>query len=64
MIPLMMQKDYSPKGWRKFEYGALCCCCAAVVMALTCNNDDRSRSHYGHPHVVSHALLSFSSVFL
>ena len=27
MIPLMMQKDYSPKGWRKSEYGALCCCC-------------------------------------
>eukprot|EP01043_Picozoa_sp_COSAG02_P084880 COSAG02_NODE_22633_length_745_cov_4460.947368_1_plen_22_part_10 len=22
MIPLMMQKDYSPKGWRKSEYGA------------------------------------------
>ena len=53
MIPLMMQKDYSPKGWRKSAYGALCCCCAAVVMSLTCgNDDDRSGSDFGHPHVV------------
>ena len=20
MIPLMMQKDYKPQGWRKFQY--------------------------------------------
>ena len=26
MIPLMMQKDYSPKGWRKSQYTALHFC--------------------------------------
>ena len=27
MIPLMMQKDYQPKGWREYQPGALRACC-------------------------------------
>ena len=51
MIPLMMQKDYSPKGWR--EYTALDFAEPPVFMPLTCgNDDDRSGSDFGHPHVV------------
>ncbi len=46
MIPLMMQKGYSPKGWRESEYRALCFGCAAVVMSLTCDNNDRSGSDF------------------
>ncbi len=34
MIPLMMQQDYKPNGWRKSQQQALCCD-FAVVMLLT-----------------------------
>ena len=40
MIPLMMQKDYSPKGWREFQPKALRLL-ACLVMLLTCNNYTR-----------------------
>ena len=52
MIPLMMQRDYSPKGWRKSQYRALrllSCCRHAVDVR---DNDDRSGSDFGHTHVV------------
>jgi hypothetical protein len=41
MIPLMMQKDYQPKGWREYQLGALRIIMLLVaghcLMPLTCD---------------------------
>ena len=42
MIPLMMQKDYQPKGWREYQLGALRIIMLLLVaghclMPLTCD---------------------------
>ncbi len=53
MIPLMMQKDYQPKGWRESWLGALRICYQFVVIPLTCDTTTRcSGPAVGHSHVV------------
>ena len=34
MIPLMMQKDYKPQGWRKPQPIALCVVCPYVAIVM------------------------------
>ena len=35
MIPLMMQQDYAPKGWRESQPQDVLCLCNPVDMLLT-----------------------------
>jgi hypothetical protein len=51
MIPLMMQSDYQPKGWRKSRYRALCLSCRRDAVDVR-DNDDCSGSDVGHAVVV------------
>ena len=51
MIPLMMQKDYRPQGWRKSKFNVLRLV-LRTIMALTCNHATASGPHHGDEAVV------------
>ena len=51
MIPLMMQQDYAPKGWRKSHIDMLCLC-NPVDMLLTWKHFARSGPDHGDEAVV------------
>ena len=46
MIPLMMQQDYAPKGWRKSHRDTLCLC-NTVDMLVTRDHVARSGPDHG-----------------
>ena len=47
MIPLMMQQDYAPKGWRKSQHQIVLCLCNPVDMLLTWDHFARSGPDHG-----------------
>ena len=51
MIPLMMQKDYRPQGWRKSRQQVVRSCDNAVML-LTCDYSAGSGPDHGHANVV------------
>ena len=61
MIPLMMQKDYAPKGWRKivimqsvgFATMLFSAQSVATVVSLTCDGSTCSWADHGYKAVVS-----------
>ena len=52
MIPLMMQENYQPKGWRKFRYQVLRLVFDVVAMFLTWDHSAGSGPDHGHEVVV------------
>ena len=53
MIPLMMQENYKPQGWRKSHRQALrCACTVASSCLLTWDDFAGSGPDHGHEAVV------------
>ncbi len=53
MIPLLMQEDYQPKGWRESHF-RVSRFYKIIVMSFTRENGCRSGLDYGDAHVVRH----------
>ena len=63
MIPLMMEKDYKPQGWRELNQ-RLFFVCYAVVISLTCAHFARSGPDHGHTNVVRDAFCASNQLHL
>ena len=62
MIPLMMQENYKPQGWRKSLSGCrpcvLCACTVASSCLLTWDDFAGSGPDHGHEAVVRGAVYA------